>query len=380
MAGNNRIEFDGKQQRTAVIAFGGNALLRPHDHGTQEEQFTLSWKATRWLVEIIHRGYELAIVHGNGPQVGNIMIQVEEAITKIPPQSLDVAVAQTQGSMGYMLANQLRNRFNEEQLEKEIAAVLTEVEVDRDDPAFDNPSKPVGPYFTAYRANLLMQEHGWQMVEDAGRGWRKVVASPMPKRILGCHLLKRLVESGAVLVAVSDSRGAIHNPAGLEVARLLALKEEGRPVTDYAEGTVLERDAVIGVECDIWIPAARPDVINEENVSQLNTRLVVEGANIPLTLGAERYLHDKGILCVPDFIANAGGVICAAMEYHGAGESMALQNIEEKVRRNTEQVLKMTYKEKITPREAAQRLAQERVKKAMTYRRFSSFSMGPNWI
>jgi len=201
MAEENRIEVDGKQQRVAVIAFGGNALLRPQDHGTQEEQFTLSWKATRWLVEIIHRGYELAIVHGNGPQVGNIMIQVEEAITKIPPQSLDVAVAQTQGSMGYMLANQLRNRFNEEQLDKEIAAVLTEVVVDRDDPAFENPSKPVGPYFTAYRANLLMQEHGWQMVEDAGRGWRKVVASPMPQTILGCQLLKRLVGNGVVLVA-----------------------------------------------------------------------------------------------------------------------------------------------------------------------------------
>ena len=201
MAEKNRIELDPSQQKVAVIAFGGNALLRPQDHGTQEEQFTLSWKATRWLVEIIHRGYELAIVHGNGPQVGNIMIQVEEAITKIPPQSLDVAVAQTQGSMGYMLANQLRNRFNEEQLEKEIAAVLTEVVVDRDDPAFENPTKPVGPYFTAYRANLLMQEHGWEMVEDAGRGWRKVVPSPMPQRILGSHLLKRLVENGAVLVA-----------------------------------------------------------------------------------------------------------------------------------------------------------------------------------
>ena len=214
MSETNRIELDGKQQRTAVIAFGGNALLRPQDHGTQEEQFTLSWKATRWLVEIIHRGYELAIVHGNGPQVGNIMIQVEEAITKIPPQSLDVAVAQTQGSMGYMLANQLRNRFNEEQLEKEIAAVLTEVEVDREDPAFDNPTKPVGPYFTAYRANLLMQEHGWQMVEDAGRGWRKVVASPMPQRILGSQLLKRLVENGAVLVAGGGGGVPVYQDVG----------------------------------------------------------------------------------------------------------------------------------------------------------------------
>jgi len=188
-------------RQVAVIAFGGNALLRPQDHGTQEEQFTLCWKATRWLVEVIHRGYELAIVHGNGPQVGNIMIQVEEAITKIPPQSLDVCVAQTQGSMGYMLANQLRNRFNEEQLDKEIAAVLTEVVVDREDPAFENPSKPVGPFFTAYRANLLMQEQGWKMVEDAGRGWRKVVPSPKPTRVLGRHMLRRLIEDGVVVVA-----------------------------------------------------------------------------------------------------------------------------------------------------------------------------------
>jgi len=214
MADTNRIEIDGDSRQVAVIAFGGNALLRPQDHGTQEEQFTLSWKATRWLVEIIHRGYELAIVHGNGPQVGNIMIQVEEAITKIPPQSLDVAVAQTQGSMGYMLANQLRNRFNEEQLDKEIAAVLTEVVVDREDPAFENPSKPVGPYFTAYRANLLMQEHGWQMIEDAGRGWRKVVPSPMPQSILGCDLLARLVERGAVLVAGGGGGVPVYKDVG----------------------------------------------------------------------------------------------------------------------------------------------------------------------
>ena len=198
---HSNISLDGDRRPVAVIAFGGNALLRPQDHGTQEEQFTLAWKATRWLVEIIHRGYELAIVHGNGPQVGNIMIQVEEAFTKIPPQSLDVAVAQTQGSMGYMLANQIRNRLNEEQLDKDIAAVLTQVVVDRDDPAFESLSKPVGPYYTAYRANLLMQEAGWEMVEEPGRGWRKVVASPKPTRILGSRLLKRLVEDSAIVIA-----------------------------------------------------------------------------------------------------------------------------------------------------------------------------------
>ena len=206
---------DKKQRRpVAVIAFGGNALLRPQDHGTQEEQFTLAWKATRWLIEIIHRGFELVIVHGNGPQVGNIMIQVEEAITKIPPQSLDACVAQTEGSMGFMLQNQLRNRLNEEQLTKEVVTVLTEVEVARDDPAFENPTKPVGPYFTAYRANVLMQEQGWQMVEDAGRGWRKVVASPPPKRILDVGVVRRLVENGAVVVAAGGGGIPVYQDVG----------------------------------------------------------------------------------------------------------------------------------------------------------------------
>jgi carbamate kinase len=203
-----------KRRPVAVIAFGGNALLRPQDHGTQEEQFTLAWKATRWLVEIVHRGFELVIVHGNGPQVGNIMIQVEEAITKIPPQSLDVCVAQTMGSMGFMLENQLRNRLNEEQLAKPVVTVLSEVEVARDDPAFENPSKPVGPYFTAYRANLLMQEQGWQMVEDAGRGWRKVVASPPPRRILDIEAVKQLVASGAVVVAAGGGGIPVYQDVG----------------------------------------------------------------------------------------------------------------------------------------------------------------------
>jgi len=207
-------ERKDSRRPVAVIAFGGNALLRPQDHGTQEEQFTLAWKATRWLVEIIHRGFELVIVHGNGPQVGNIMIQVEEAITKIPPQGLELCVAQTEGSMGFMLQNQLRNRLNEEQIAKEVVTLLSEVEVARDDPAFENPSKPVGPYFTAYRANLLMQEQGWQMVEDAGRGWRKVVPSPRPTRILDGGAVKRLVQNGAVVVAAGGGGIPVYQDVG----------------------------------------------------------------------------------------------------------------------------------------------------------------------
>jgi len=197
---------------------------------------------------------------------------------------------------------------------------------------------------------------------------------------VGKNVTRFLAARGAVLVAVSDSAGAIHRPDGLDVERLLALKAAGRCVSDYEDATKLDRDSVIDVECDIWIPAARPDVVNEENVHRLNTKLVVEGANIPFTHGAERVLAEKGVLCVPDFIANAGGVICAAMEYHGATETAAMQTIEEKLRRNTEQVLSMARDEQILPREASIRLAENRVREAMSFRRFGLFSMGPNWI
>jgi glutamate dehydrogenase (NAD(P)+) len=197
---------------------------------------------------------------------------------------------------------------------------------------------------------------------------------------VGKNVSRFLAARGAVLVAVADSSGAIHNPAGLDVNSLLALKDSGGSVTDYGDAEKLERDAVIDVECDIWIPAARPDVVNEANVHRLNTKLVVEGANIPFTPGAEKYLHEKGVLCVPDFIANAGGVICAAMEYHGASQAAALQTIEEKLRRNTEQVLEVSKREQILPREASMELAMQRVRQAMSFRRFSLFSTAEQWI
>jgi len=196
---------------------------------------------------------------------------------------------------------------------------------------------------------------------------------------VGMNVTRFLSDRGAVLVAVADSRGAIHNIDGLDVEKLIALKQAGQCVTDYADAKKMERDDVIDVECDIWIPAARPDVVNEQNVHRLNTRLVVEGANIPFTHGAEKILHEKGVLCIPDFIANAGGVICAAMEYQGASESAVLQAIEEKLRRNTRLVLEAVRHKQILPREASIEMATERVKKAMSFRRYSLFSSAPGF-
>jgi glutamate dehydrogenase (NAD(P)+) len=190
---------------------------------------------------------------------------------------------------------------------------------------------------------------------------------------VGTHSARFLAERGAVLIGAADSRGTIHNPRGIDVAALIALKDEGKSVCDYPDGRTLDRDAVLDLECDIWIPAARPDVVREDNVHRLKTRLVLEAANIPFTAGAEQALHDRGVLVIPDFIANAGGVICAAMEYRGASQSAAFAAIEEKTRANVTKVLEIANDRRILPREAGRELATGRVRQAMSSRRFSIF-------
>jgi carbamate kinase len=187
--------------KLAVVAFGGNALLRPEDRGTQEEQIARAKQAARWLAEIVAQGYRLIVVHGNGPQVGNILIQAEEASTKVPPQTLDLAVAQTEGSMGFVLQQAIRNRLESIGRSVQVTTVLTEVEVDPTDVAFKRPTKPIGPFFTRYRAEALERDLGWTMREDAGRGWRHVVPSPRPLRILNVAMIVHILNGADVVIA-----------------------------------------------------------------------------------------------------------------------------------------------------------------------------------
>jgi glutamate dehydrogenase (NAD(P)+) len=186
---------------------------------------------------------------------------------------------------------------------------------------------------------------------------------------VGKHAARFLADEGTKLIAACDSQGTIFNPGGMDVARLIQLKDAGKRVQDYPDGEKLGADAVIDIECEVWIPAARPDVIRKDNVRRLKTKLAPQGANIPFTAEAERVLHENGILVIPDFIANAGGVICASVEYHGGTQTQAFQMIEEKIRANTEQVLERAQKSGALPRQAAMALAEERVRKAMAYRR-----------
>lgn len=189
------------KNQLAVIAFGGNAMLKAGERGTQEEQIRHTDEACDLMAQVVQRGYDLVIVHGNGPQVGNILIQMEEAVNKVPPFSLDVCVAISEGSMGYMLERSLRNQFRKRNLAMEVATLITQVMVDPRDPAFENPSKPIGPFFTAYRAAALKKEKKWPMIEDSGRGYRRVVASPLPERIINLETIQLLVREGACVIA-----------------------------------------------------------------------------------------------------------------------------------------------------------------------------------
>lgn len=187
-------------QPLAVVAFGGNALLEPGDRGTVAEQRARAEAAAEWLTALVRRGWSLLIVHGNGPQVGQAMIQMEAAVDKVPPGTLDLAVAETQGSMGYLLDLALRNRFARESFDAEPACLLSLVVVDASDPGFDRPTKPVGPFFSAESAEVFRREYGWQMRKEP-TGWRKVVPSPRPLELLGIDSVRELLRRDRVVIA-----------------------------------------------------------------------------------------------------------------------------------------------------------------------------------
>jgi carbamate kinase len=180
-----------------VLALGGNALLAPGERGTAAEHRANLAKTFAAARSIVAAGGGLVVTHGNGPQVGNELVRQELAASEVPPLPLYVAVAQTQAEIGALAASELAPIAG-----RDVAVVVTRVVVDENDPAFDNPTKPVGPFYPEPRARALADERGWEVREDAGRGWRRVVPSPEPLEILELDAIRTLVEAGAAVVAV----------------------------------------------------------------------------------------------------------------------------------------------------------------------------------
>ena len=190
--------------KTAVLALGGNAIIKAGEEGTIGQQFANTRDSLGGIVELIRQGYKLAITHGNGPQVGNLLRQQEAGEKEgIAPLPLGVLNAATEGSMGYMIEQSLQNKLHLSGIDKDVITIISQVVVDRDDPSMLNPTKFVGStYYTAQQAEELKNTLGWTLKEDAGKGYRRVVPSPLPQRIVPAHTVKELVQRGEIVIAV----------------------------------------------------------------------------------------------------------------------------------------------------------------------------------
>lgn len=209
--------------RAVVIALGGNAILQHREAGTAKEQLANVQKAARQIAMIAGEGCAVAVTHGNGPQVGDILLKNELAKETLPPMPLDICGAESQGMIGYMLQQSLGEALRKAGIDRPVATVLTQTLVDGDDPAFTNPEKPIGPFYTQVQARRLREEKGWRMVEIPGRGYRRVVPSPRPVALVEERAIARLFSTGTIVIAaggggvpvVADSKGALRGVEGV---------------------------------------------------------------------------------------------------------------------------------------------------------------------
>ena len=185
-----------------VIAIGGNSLIPDGDHESVQDQYLAAAETDDHIASLVEQGWDVAISHGNGPQVGFILRRSEMASSELHEVPLDFCGADTQGAIGYMLQQNLVNDFRQRGITKSVATIVTQVEVDANDPAFANPSKPIGSFMEEADAKRRRDEEGWDIREDAGRGWRRVVASPQPMRIVELEVIKDLLDAGVVTIAV----------------------------------------------------------------------------------------------------------------------------------------------------------------------------------
>jgi carbamate kinase len=194
-----------------VVALGGNALQRKGAPATAEAQLEVVRQTVEYIAEMSHMDYELAIVHGNGPQIGNIVLASEAASDVVPVMPFDVCGAMSQGYIGYHIQQALRYALLQRERDVPVVTIITQVVVDKDDPAFNNPTKPIGPFYSEAEAKAISAEKGYAVTEDAGRGWRRVVASPMPKRIVEFSCLKELWDTTIVITAGGGGIPVIEN-------------------------------------------------------------------------------------------------------------------------------------------------------------------------
>lgn len=228
-----------------VVAVGGNASYPPNIKGLAEEQFALMASMCEHLVRIIAGGYKLILTHGNGPVVGNILFRMAKTSNELAPMPMDVCVAHSQGGMGYMLQQSMMNVLRQHEMRLPVSSIVTQVEVDANDPGFANPTKPVGRFFSKEDAERINRETGWHFVEDSGRGYRRVVPSPEPLRILEIPAIEALLAANVIPIAGGGG--------GIPVVRGQDGNFHGVPAVIDKDLTSAMLAAKIGAKCFIML-------------------------------------------------------------------------------------------------------------------------------
>lgn len=261
-----------------VIALGGNAILQPGQEATFETQFENVRKSAEVIARIINKGHTVVVTHGNGPQVGNILRQNEEAKHVVPSMPLVICSAESQGFIGYMLEQALRNELLKLNNETPVTVMLTQTEVSIDDPDFDDPSKPIGVFYSEEEAKQLGTEKGWTVKEDAGRGWRRVVASPEPKSIIGSNTIQQLSEMGTIVVASGGGGVPVVKKDDGTYEGIDAVIDKDRSAFKLAEEINADLFMILTDVENVYINYGKPDqeILTEVTLEEAN-KYVSEG-------------------------------------------------------------------------------------------------------
>ncbi len=236
-------------KKLAVIAIGGNSLIKDSKHQSVEDQYVATHETCVYIADLLQEGWNVIVTHGNGPQVGFILLRSDMAKTKLHEVPLDSCGADTQGAIGYHIQQNLQNELQARGVAKTVVTVVTQVVVDKDDPSFKTPNKPIGPFYNEAEAKKYEADKGWAVSEDAGRGWRRVVASPNPLRIVELDAIKLLVHAGAAVIAVGgggvpvieDKGKLIGTAAVIDKDRASALLAQNLEASHFIISTAVEK-------------------------------------------------------------------------------------------------------------------------------------------
>jgi carbamate kinase len=294
-------------EKIAVVALGGNALLRASEAGTIEQQEKNAYETLAKILELIRNGYNVVITHGNGPQVGNIMLRNEAGFEKykIPKMPLDICVADSQGGIGYMLERQMRNVLNDFKIDKNVVSLITQVLVDINDPAFKNPTKPVGSFYIKEEADLLAKANNWEFKEDsAKRGWRRIVASPEPKDIMNKQIIHELVNNGHIVIAVGGGGVPIYRHENNYLEAIEAVIDKDKASSLLAQQINAETLFIITDVPKVYINYGKPnqEELDVISVSDAEKYLLEDqfgaGSMKPKILAAINFIKNGGIRAV----------------------------------------------------------------------------------